>query len=185
MEKLEESHGESHNVSIQWRSYELRPHDAPPISAEYRAKIEANRPRVYEIARTQYGLEMNPGPFGFNSRPAQIGAKYAEAQGKGPAYHAAILNGYWQEAKAIGEIDVLVEIAASVGLDAEEFRTALTDEAYTEAVLADQQQAFQNGISGVPAMVFVDKYLVSGAQPYEVLSDTVEKIAEEEGEPQN
>lgn len=177
MEKLEESHGESHNVTIQWRSYELRPHDAPPISAEYRAKIEANRPRVYEVARQNYGLEMNPGPFGFNSRPAQIGAKYAEAQGKGPAYHAAILTGYWQEAKAIGEIDVLVEIAVAVGLDAEEFRAALADEGYTQAVLADQQEAFQNGIGGVPAMVFANKYLVSGAQPYEVLSDAVEKIA--------
>lgn len=179
MEKLEASHGESHNVSIEWRSYELRPQDAPPISEEYKAKVLANRPRVYQIASEQYDLEMNPGPFGFNSRPAQIGAKYAEAQGAGPAYHAAIMRGYWQEAKVIDEIDVLVEIAVSVGLDAEAFRAALTDDAHTSAVLADQQQAFQNGIGGVPAMVFADKYLVSGAQPYEVLCNAVEKVADE------
>jgi len=164
-------------VTIQWRSYELRPHDAPPISEEYKAKVLANRPRVYDIARENYGLEMNPGPFGFNSRPAQIGAKFAEEQGKGPAYHAAIMHGYWQEAKEIGKTDVLVEIAVSVGLDAEKFRAALVDDAHQQAILEDQQQAFQNGIGGVPAMVFANKYLLSGAQPYELLCDAVEKIA--------
>lgn len=74
LEKLEQSH----HVEIKWRSFELRPKDALPISEAYRAKILANRPRVYAIVREQYGLEMNPGPFGFDSRPALIGDKYAK-----------------------------------------------------------------------------------------------------------
>ena len=167
---------------VQWRSFELRPKGAPPISAEYRAKIEANRPRVYAIGREQYGLEMNPGRFGFDSRPALIGAKYAEEQGKGPAYHARIMRGYWSEGKDIEEVDVLSEIAAAAGLDATEFRAALENPAYNQAVRNDIFQAHTYGISGVPGMVFNNKYFVSGAQPYDVLARAVEQIVAEEQE---
>ena len=179
MDRLEKSHGESHGVSLQWHSFELRPRGAPPISAEYRAKIEAGRPRVYAVAREQYGLEMNPGPFGFDSRPALIGAKYAEGQGVGPAYHAAVMNAYWQEARVIDNLDALTEIAVSIGLDREAFRQALADPDYEGAVQADIDQAYAYGINGVPGMVFADKYLVSGAQPYEVLCQAVEQIGSE------
>ncbi len=179
MEKLEQSHGDSHGLTIEWRSFELRPKVAPPISAEYRAKIEANRPRLYAIAHEQYGLEMNPGPFGFDSRPALTGAKFAESQGKGPAYHERVMQAYWQEAKDIGNADVLTDIAIAVGLDGDAFQTALQAVAYRQAVLDDVAQAHAYGINGVPAMIFADKYLVSGAQPYEVLTQAVEQIGAE------
>lgn len=179
LEKLAQSHGDSHGIALQWRSFELRPKDAPPISPDYRARIEAGRPRLYAIAREQYGLAMNPGPFGFDSRPALTGAKFAESHGQGPAYHARIMQAYWQEAQDIGDLNVLAELAVAVGLDRAEFQAALQSPVYQQAVLADVSQAYAYGINGVPAMIFADKYLVSGAQPYEVLCRAVEQIAAE------
>ncbi len=122
---------------------------------------------------------MNPGPFGFDSRPSLIGAKFAEAQGKGPVYHAAIMQSYWQEAKAIDDTEALVEIGVFVGLDEDDFRAALDDPNYRDAVNADIEQAHDYGIHGVPGMVFGNKYLISGAQPYEVLTQAIEQILEE------
>jgi predicted DsbA family dithiol-disulfide isomerase len=175
LEKLEESHP----VSVHWRSYELRPKGAPPISAEYRARIEEGRPRLYAIARQNYGLEMNPGPFGFDSRPALIAAKYAEQRGVGPAYHAAVMRAYWLEAKAIDQVEVLGDIFVAIGLERDALLAAITEEALVQAVLEDEAQAQAYGINGVPAMVFVDKYLVSGAQPYDVLTRVVDQVAKE------
>lgn len=175
MEKLQQSH----EVDIEWRSFELRPKNAPPPPPEYLERVQAARPRLYEIARTQYGLELNPGPFGFDSRPALLGAKYAEAQGHGPAYHAAVMRAYWQDARDISQPDVLQELAADAGLAPDAFGAALTEPQYAAAVDADIEQARLYGISGVPAMVFANKYLVSGAQPYEVLSGAVEQIQAE------
>ena len=166
-------------VDVHWRSFELRPKDAPPISAEKRAAIEAARPRVYAVAREQYGLVMNPGPFGFDSRPALIGAKFAEAQGVGPAYHRRVMEAYWAEARDIEQVETLAELAAEVGLEREAFVDALADADYERAVLADVAAAQQSGIHGVPALVFVDKYLVSGAQPFDVLKGAVEQVAGE------
>ena len=140
----------------------------------------AGRPRLYAIAREQYGLDLNQGPWGINSRPALIGAKYAEAQGVGPAYHDAVMRAYWLEAQSIEDLAVLAKLAVASGLDREAFLTALTDPALEQEVLNDIAWAHTNGISGVPALVLQGKYLVSGAQPYAVLTNVVEQIRAEE-----
>jgi predicted DsbA family dithiol-disulfide isomerase len=166
-------------VEIVWHSYELRPIGSPPIPPEYLARIKATEPRLNRIAREQYGLELNRGPMGIHSRSALIGAKVAEAQGKGPAYHNAILHAYWQRANNIEDMDVLAEIAQSIGLERESFLAALQDERYDAQVDADIEQAYYHGLTGVPALIFGERYLVSGAQPYEVLRQVVEKVEAE------
>lgn len=142
---------------------------------EYRARIEAGRPRLYAIAQDQYGLALNVGPFGIDSRPALIGAKFAEEQGVGEAYHDAVFRAYWLEAKDISELAVLAEAATAVSLDPNEFLAALTNPHYQAEMQADVEQAYAYGLSGVPALVYNNKYLVSGAQPYEVLAEVAEK----------
>ena len=144
-------------------------------------KETEGRPRLYAIAREVYGLEMNPGPFGFDSRPALTGAKYAEETGYGPSYHAAIMRAYWQEARDIADPDVLAEIAEEAGMPRTEFTAALHKPHYREQVDDDIQTARRYGLNGVPALIFDEKYLVSGAQPLETLREVVEKVAEERG----
>lgn len=129
------------------------------------------------LARERYGLEINAGPFGIDSRPALIGAKFAEAQGVGEAYHDAIFRAYWQNAKNIEDKGVLLEVATAVGLDGDQFLAALDDPDCLQAVLDDVQQAFHYGLSGVPALVFNNKYLVSGAQPYELIAQVADQAA--------
>lgn len=131
------------------------------------------------MARDQYGLEINSGPFGIDSRPALVGAKFAEANDAGPAYHQGVLEAYWRDAENIEDHDVLVEIAGRAGLKKEPFIEALQSETYQKQVQYDIDQAFRYGLSGVPALIFENKYLVSGAQPYAVLVQVVEKILEE------
>ena len=68
------------------------------------------------MAREHYGLEMNEGPFGIDSRPALILDKYAESQGKGAQFHEEVFRAYWQEAKSIEDESVLKEMMTRVGL---------------------------------------------------------------------
>ena len=84
---------------------------------EYRARIEAGRPRFAAMAREQYGLAINPGPLGIDSRPALIGEQYAATQGCGDAYHDAVADAYWLQAQSIDNREVLADIAESVGLE--------------------------------------------------------------------
>jgi len=176
LEKLQQNY----DVDIHWRSFELRPAGSPPITPQHLAQIEASRPRFEQMAREHYGLEVHSGPFGIDSRFALIADKYAESQGKGATFHKAVMNAYWQEAQDISDINVLKEIADNVGLNTEQFETALQDPQFDAEVSADVQLAHEYGLNGVPALIFADKYLVSGAQPYELLKQVVEKVQEEE-----
>lgn len=130
-------------------------------------------------AREQYGIEINAGPMGINSRPALIGEKYAQAQGLGNEYHDAVMRAYWQEAQSIDDPQLLKELAAGVGLDGEGFLAALTQSEYEAAVNDDIAQAHEYGLDAVPALVFGQKYLVMGAQPYAVLKQAVETARQE------
>ena len=146
---------------------------------EYRARIEAGRPRFAAMAREQYGLAINPGPLGIDSRPALIGEQYAMMQGCGDTYHDAVADAYWLQARSIDNREVLADIAESVGLQRAAFLMALDAPAYAEAANAEIAWAHANEISGVPALVFDEKYLVVGAQPYPLLEQVLRQCQAE------
>jgi predicted DsbA family dithiol-disulfide isomerase len=65
------------------------------------------------------------------------------------------------------------------GLDPDQLDAALGDPAYEAAVDEDIELAREYGLNGVPALVFNNKYLISGSQPYEALARAVEQIQAE------
>lgn len=170
---------QQYDLQIRWHSFELQPPGAPPMPPDLQARIEAGRPRFATMAREQYGLEVHPGPFGIDSRPALIGEQFALAQGHGTAFHDAVATAYWQHAQRIDEPQVLAELGASVGLDRAQLLAALADERYAAAVDADMAWAQTHGLTGVPALVFNDTYLVVGAQPYALLEQVVQRCQAE------
>jgi len=127
----------SHDVELHWHSYELRPKGSPPISPEYLERIKSGQPRLREMARDQYGLELHQGPFGIDSRPALTGAKFAEQHGLGQEYHHAVMHAYWVDAKDIGNREVLADLAAGLGLNREDYLAALENVDLDEQVQSD------------------------------------------------
>jgi predicted DsbA family dithiol-disulfide isomerase len=172
LEKLQKNY----DVDLHWRSFLLRPPGSPPMSPQRRAQLEASRPLFQKRAREQYGVEVNAGPLGIDSRPALVAEKYAEAQGKGEAFHRAVMQAYWQQARAIDDKDVLKEIAASVGLNTENFASLLESPQFNAEVDADIALASEYRLDGVPALIFDNRYLVVGAQPYDVLKQVMEQV---------
>jgi len=131
------------------------------------------------MAREQHGLEINAGPFGIDSRPALIGEQYAATQGRGEAYHDAVADAYWLHGRSIDDRELLADLAEAVGLERAAFLAALDAPEYAEAVDADIAWAMANQIRAVPALVFDEKYLVVGAQPYPVLQQVLRQCEAE------
>ena len=180
-----DSLSQTRTVQVQFRAYELRPEGTPPIPAEieaqYRERIADGWPRMQQIARERFGLELkrmvDPQPR--STRLAHIGAKFAMAQGQGEAYHLAVFRAHWQALRDISAVDTLAEIARAVGLDETAFRAALVNPDYRDEVERDEYWAAQQQLSGVPAFIFAERYLVSGAQPVEVLEQVVDRCVQE------
>ena len=132
------------------------------------------------IAREVYGIEsLSAGPFDTNSRPALIGAKVAESLGYGPAYHQRVLRAFWQEARAIGKPEVLIELAKEIRIPLDQFEAGLADPQYEALVDQDIRMAATYNLRGVPALIFGRKYLVPGAQPFQALEEVVKQALEE------
>ncbi len=91
-----------------------------------------------------------------------------------------LFEAYYTKGEDTGNVQTLVEIGRSVGLDESEIGEVFSTDAYTSEVKLDQQLAEQVGAQGVPFYVFNNKYAVSGAQPTEVFSRVLDKVWEEE-----
>jgi predicted DsbA family dithiol-disulfide isomerase len=114
------------------------------------------------------GLPYGQRTHTYNSRLAQELGKWADAQPGGEALHDALYRAYFVDTRNIGDPDVLVAVAESVGLPGAAARRVLEERSFREAVDADWQKSSQYGVTGVPTFV-AGGYGVVGAQPYEAL----------------
>jgi len=173
IERLRKEHG----VQIKWVHFPLHPdtpqegrsladlfagrgYDIPKMQAQMRARMEAE------------GLPYGTRTMTYNSRLAQELGAWADSQPGGEAIHDALFRAYFVEARNIGDPEVLVEIAQSVGLPADEARAVLEQRSHKDAIDADWNKSRQYGVSGVPTFV-AGGHGVVGAQPYEALEELV------------
>jgi predicted DsbA family dithiol-disulfide isomerase len=91
----------------------------------------------------------------------------------------ALLKAYHGEGQNPGSRDVLLTLAAEVGLDAVEAATVLDQGRYADEVRAAEQEWQQAGIHSVPAVVVNQRHLISGGQPPEVFEKALRQIAAE------
>jgi len=124
------------------------------------------------------GLPYGARSHTYNSRLAQELGTWADTQEGGDALHEKIYQAYFVDNKNVGDVDVLVELAESVGLDGAEARKVVEERTFEEAVDADWDKARQMGVTGVPTYIAGGAGVV-GAQPYEALEQLVEQAGAE------
>jgi predicted DsbA family dithiol-disulfide isomerase len=173
IERLRREHG----VRIKWVHFPLH----PETPQEGRSLEEMFAGRGYDIPRMQAQMRARMAaeglPYGdrkmtFNSRLAQELASWADTQPGGEAIHDALFRAYFVDLRNIGDPEVLVAIAASLGLPADQAREVIEKRSCKAAVDSDWERSRQYGITGVPTFVIGDSGVV-GAQPYEALEQLV------------
>jgi predicted DsbA family dithiol-disulfide isomerase len=114
----------------------------------------------------------------YNSRLAQELAKWGEAFPQSEALNKALYEAYFVDGLNIGEKDVLLGIAETVGLPVDEAREVLEQRTMRSAVDEDWRHARSIGVTGVPTFA-VGLQGVVGAQPYEQLAALLEHVGAE------
>ncbi|MFD6093878.1 DsbA family protein [Oerskovia sp. NPDC060338] len=107
---------------------------------------------------------------------------FAKSRGKQVEMKERLLKAYFEQGRHVGRVDDLAELAAEVGLDADEVRAALENGDFEDAVEQDIAQARAYGISGVPFFVFNGKYGVSGAQDPAVFTQVLDQVVADAAE---
>ncbi len=109
-------------------------------------------------------------------------AMYAKKHGLMKEMTERILHAYFTESKHIGDYETLTDLAAEVGLDRDEVKEMLVSGEMAEEVRADEREAQQVGVTGVPYYLINKKYALTGAQPTELFVQALQQvIAEDEG----
>ena len=85
------------------------------------------------------------------------------------------LAAYFTEGKAIGELEVLIELAAEVGIDPAQARPWLKGGGGRDEVADHLELAASNGLTSVPSFVFNRKIAVPGAQHPDTLVQMMER----------
>ena len=123
------------------------------------------------------GLDYRPRTHTYNSRLAQELGSWADTQPGGEQLHDTLYQAFFVDGRNIGDPEVLVELAESVGLSREAAAEVLEARSWREAVDRDWQRSRELGITGVPTFV-AGGYGIVGAQEYETLASLVTKAAE-------
>ncbi len=177
------------HVEVVWHSFELDP-AAPPerdpavshtdrIAKKYGISSEQarrNSDRLCDSARGE-GLT-----FDFehirsgNTFDAHRVIHLGHARGRQDATKERFLKAYLEEGALMSDHATLVRLAVEAGLDEHEVTDVVSSDQYAEAVRADEAQAHQFGISGVPCFVLDGRVSVSGAQSPEVLLSALHQV---------
>jgi predicted DsbA family dithiol-disulfide isomerase len=133
------------------------------------ADATAAESRIAGLAAAE-GLGFNPvRPVG-NTFDTHRVLRLGLAKGVQSELLNAVNRAYFAEARPIFDRDVISEIAAGAGLDADLVGEVLVGDAFADEVREDEIQARELGISGVPFYVFDMALGVSGAQPTELFA---------------
>ena len=159
-------------VEVDWRAYELRPDPAPTLDPDGEYLHRVWNASVYPMARS-LGMTLRLPPVQPRSRKALEAAEFARERNRFDAMHNALFRAFFEEGRDIGDVEVLLDVGGSVGLEHEGLRVALDEGRYTEKVVSDERLAARLGVDSVP-MMFVTREgasleeaeKITGAQPY-------------------
>lgn len=179
------------DVEIEWKSFQLNPElktnkiqsiheylaEAKGWTVEYAKQMGEQVTAMAEEVGLNYNMDTTVVANTFNAHRL---IQFAKTQNLGDAIEEALFKAYFMEGKNIDSKTELIEIAVSIGLNATEAEKVLDEKQFSEQVEFDAYEAQQIGVRGVPFFVFNRKYGISGAQPLEVFTRTLDQAYAEE-----
>ncbi|MEN9441260.1 MAG: dithiol-disulfide isomerase [Bacteroidota bacterium] len=184
------SHAE--NVQIEWKSFQLDPTipkmdervdvyqylaDKKGMSLEQSKAMHENVIQMAKNAGLDYNFDI---AVVGNSKDAHRLIQFAKTKELGDQAEEALFKAYFTDGKNMADLNDLVEIGTSIGLESQELKTILESDAFAYEMTQDIQEAQNIGVQGVPFFVFDRKYAISGAQPVEAFLQTLEKVYSEQ-----
>ncbi|MFZ5609672.1 MAG: DsbA family oxidoreductase [Pseudomonadota bacterium] len=179
---------ETRGIVVRWRPFALNP-DMPrqgrDRAAHYRAKFGDER-RIAALTRNLAAEGEKLGiAFAFdaikrvpNTTDSHRLILWAASAGVQDLVVEALFKAYFEEARDIGEVEVLTEIADKAGMDGALVAELFASDRDIDLVQKEIQAAANIGVTGVPTFIFAGRLAAVGAQPKEVLTAAIAQAAQ-------
>ena len=188
LEKALATFAHKDQITIRHRAFQLQP-DAQGVvpthlhlSEKYRIapdqvkEMQANVCAVADGEGLCYNLDQTLSGNTFDAHRLLLWAATIDKQDE---LLEAMFSSYFEKSRPLFSHADLVSVAVGVGIDADKVEEILLSDAFAQDVIADRNLAEQLGATGVPFFVFDMKYGISGAQPLEAFTGTLEKAWED------
>jgi predicted DsbA family dithiol-disulfide isomerase len=173
---------------VTWRPFELNP-EIPDEGVDRAAYLAGSIGTPERVEEAHAELKSRGAASGIdfrfdliervpNTRRAHLLMAHAARCGRQTAVMDRVMRAYFEEGCDIGDIDVLVRLAAESGLPEYESRSALILRAGQDGVIAAERHAAVLGITGVPTFVFDGQYTISGAQEVGTFARVLDQVAD-------
>ncbi|TYB85779.1 DsbA family protein [Oceaniovalibus sp. ACAM 378] len=175
---------------IHWHPFELNP-EMPPEGQNTRAHIiekYGSTPEQSEQSRQQMTALGTDLDFDFrftedmrmhNTFNAHQLLHWADEQGRKHDLKMALFTAHFTDGRDLSDIAVLAAVAGEIGLDPAEALTVLQDQRFASEVRKAEKFWTQQGIRGVPAVIFDAQHLVTGAQGVENYTSILKQLTNE------
>jgi predicted DsbA family dithiol-disulfide isomerase len=168
------------DIDVTWWPYELHP-DTPKEGRQLSTIVrrEGRGPGFAEYLRENLqdaGRTMVERTLVSNSHIALEAAEFARDSDQFDPMHRALLRAYFEEGKDIGDLDVVVDIGGSAGLNRAALRDALEQGRYRQVIDEARQIAREQGITSTPTFVLDERLTIPGAQEYLVFQDALRRL---------
>jgi predicted DsbA family dithiol-disulfide isomerase len=171
-------------VVVRHRAFELDPRQPAVIGRPLEELVAEKYQIPVERSRElHHQLEEQAGTYGMtwsfadakatNSFDAHRLIALSSTQGLGEAMSQRLFAAYFSDGLLISDHDVLDALADEVGVEGA--NALWTSDAFTAEVRADEVEASELGISGVPAMLMDHKFMVLGAQGTDKIADFLQR----------
>ncbi|SFA70363.1 Predicted dithiol-disulfide isomerase, DsbA family [Poseidonocella pacifica] len=189
LERALDSEGVAHE--IHWHPFELNPEMAPEgqnmrehIAEKYGATPEQsaqNRAQMTTLG-TDLGIDFRfSGDMRMhNSFAAHQLLHWAGEQGRKHDLELALFTAHFTNNRDLSNTEVLLDIAAETGLDRNEAQAVLADGRFADVVREHEHFWLQQGVRGVPAIVFAGQHLVTGAQGSDTYASILRQLTEKD-----
>ena len=177
-------------AEIHWHPFELNPNmalegedTAEHIARKYGSTPEqsrANRQRLSDIGEgVGFAFKYGDGMRIYNTFKAhKLLTIFGSERGwkAQTALKLALFKAYFQDWRDVSDEAVLLDIAEAQGMDRDAAAAWLADDALTQTVRAEQAYWVNQNITGVPAIIFDQKFMVPGAQSAETFAGVIGKL---------
>lgn len=174
-------------VIVRWHPFELNPQmpEQGQDVGEHLAQKYGTTPEQSSAARERltalgeslgFKFDYSPGMRMVNTFRAHQLLHWSGLQGKQTELKLALFESFFSLRQDVNETDVLVEVAQSVGLDAQVARSVLEDGRFGDDVRKEQSRWLDHDVHAVPAFIFDHQHMVPGAQDAETFARIITKL---------
>ena len=174
-----------YDAEIEWLPWDLHPEypaEGIPRSelvAKYGAEHFANVAQMFEDCDFTYAPHPERVP---NTQLALELGELARSADLHAEYHDAVMVAMWEQERDVADPAVLGEVSIGIGLDPAAVTEAIESRRFRAHVIQCTEEAHAAGITGVPAFIFEERYLLMGAQPHAAFEKLIEQVRADQAE---